>query len=100
MILMFFILILRPIELVVNTGIAVLSFVLLLIISPLSILFILGNGGYVFLTGLAVMLTVGVLRYRGVLRDAVLTEAMEKSEEIEKLNRSLEASLKEKETLL
>lgn len=46
------------------------------------------------------MLTVGVLRYRGVLRDAVLTEAMEKSEEIEKLNRSLEASLKEKETLL
>jgi two-component sensor histidine kinase len=97
---MFFILILRPIELFAYALMAVFTFIGVLLLSSVDAVYILGNGGFVFLTVLIVMLIIGVLRYRGVLRDAVLTERIREAKEIEKLNVSLETSIKEKETLL
>lgn len=79
---------------------AVLSLLSILLFSPNEALFIFGNGAYVFLTVVVVMLTIGVLRYKGVLRDAILTERIRKAQDIVTLNTSLEVSIKEKEILL
>lgn len=97
---MFFILILRPIELFLYTAMAVVSLIVILVLSPIEVVYILGNGAYVFMTVLVVMLTIGVLRYKGALRDAVLSARIVKAQEIEVLNTTLEKSVKEKETLL
>lgn len=100
MIIMFFILILNHIELILFSCIASLSFVAVLIFNPADFIFIFGNGGYVFVTILVIMICIGVFRYRGVLRDARLAARIKESKEIYELNISLEASIKEKETLL
>jgi len=100
MIVMFFILILNYIELIIFTVMAALTFMAIVIFNPADTVFIFGHGGYVFLTILLVMIAIGVLRYKGVLRDASLTARINEAEEIQELNISLETSVKEKETLL
>ncbi|RYM32561.1 sensor histidine kinase [Brumimicrobium glaciale] len=97
---MFFILILRPVELFAYSAMSVLAVLSIIIFSPFDSLYILGHGGYVFLAVLIVMVVIGILRYKGVLREAFLTNKIGEATEIEKLNVSLAGSLKEKETLL
>lgn len=100
LLLMFFILILRPIELFAYSSMSILAVVSITILSPFDSLFLLGHGGFVFLAVLLVMVVIGILRYKGVLREAFLTNKIGEATEIEKLNVSLAGSLKEKETLL
>lgn len=100
MIIMFFILILNYFELIIFTSIATLTFIAVLIFNPEDLVFLLGHGGFVFLTILLIMIVIGFLRYKGTMRDASLTVRISEAQEIEKLNISLEVSLKEKETLL
>ncbi|PKR79904.1 hypothetical protein CW751_12530 [Brumimicrobium salinarum] len=97
---MYIILILRPLELFLYTLISLLSFGLIVLLSPFDFFFILANGGFVYLTVLAVMASVGILRFKGVMRDAVIAEKIKETKKIEQLNTTLEQSLKEKDTLL
>ncbi|HLV40921.1 MAG TPA: sensor histidine kinase, partial [Brumimicrobium sp.] len=100
MIVIFFILILSQIELILFTAITTLSFTFVLVFNPAEITYIFGHGGYVFLTILLMMIAIGALRYKGALSDASLAARIQKAKEIEGLNISLEASVKEKEILL
>lgn len=96
----FFILVLRPIEMFLNVLIGISSIIFFIVYSDFETSFIFANGGYVFLTVMLSMLAIGILRFKGVLRDAILVEKIKEAEVVEKLNTSLAASLKEKETLL
>ena len=100
MIIMFFILILNYFELIIFSSIATLTIIAVLIFNPADSVFIFGHGGFVFITILIIMIVIGFLRYKGTMRDASLTARINEAQEIEKLNVSLEVSLKEKETLL
>lgn len=100
MIVMFFILILNKVELAIFTVIALLSLSAVFVLNPAGILFIVGHGGYTFITILSVMIVLGAFRYKGALRDASLAARINEAKEIEALNVILEASVKEKETLL
>ena len=100
MMVMFFILILNYLELIIFSFTTVITFALILIFNPADVLFIMGNGGYVFLTILLVMIAIGILKYKGAMRDARIASRIQKAKEIEELNISLEQSLKEKENLL
>jgi len=100
MIVMFFILILNKVELAIFTVIALLSLSAVFVFNPAGILFIVGHGGYTFITILSVMIVLGVFRYKGALRDASLAARINEAKEIEALNVILGASVKEKETLL
>lgn len=100
MMLMFFILILNYLELILFSLISGITFTLVLLLNTTDVVFILGNGGFVFLTILVIMIAIGILKYKGVMRDASIAIQIQGSKEIEKLNLSLEKSLKEKEILL
>lgn len=100
LLLMFLILILRPVELFVYSSMSLLSIVGVIVFSPFDTLFILGHGGFVFLAILILMVIIGVLKYKGILREAILTVKLGETTEIQSLNTSLSISLKEKEILL
>lgn len=99
-IVMFFILILDWKSLTSFVLITTLSFLAVLKYSNYGVIDILGNGGFVFLTLFFIMIAFGILRYKGVMRDASLTAEIEKAREIQELNINLENANKEKETLL
>lgn len=99
-IVMFFMLILDWKDLILFILIGALSFAAVLKFSTYSPVDVLGNGGFVFLTLFFIMIAFGILRYKGVMRDASLTAEIEKAREIQELNVSLKNANKEKETLL
>lgn len=99
-ILMFFVLILTPIEILIFVLIALTTFALSVVLSAHSAVDFFKHGGFVFLTILAIMIVFGYLRYQGVLRDVSLAAEIENAKEIKELNSTLEQANKEKETLL
>lgn len=100
LIVMFFILVLKWIDLVIFALITLLSFSSLFIFSSYSAYDIFGHGGFMFLTILAFMIVIGVLRYNGILMDVSLAKDIEKAEEMKQMNTVLENTNKEKEVLL
>ncbi len=100
MIVMFFILVLKWIDLFVFASITVLSFCSLFIFSNYSAYDVLGHGGFMFITILGIMTVIGALRYKGILMDVSLAKDIEKSKEIKEMNAVLENTNKEKEVLL
>lgn len=100
MIVMFFILILNWKDLLAFILIVLLSFIFILMYSPLSYLDIFGHGGFVFLTIFFIMIIFGYLRYQGTLRDISLAVEIERAKETKELNIILESANRDKETLL
>lgn len=100
MIVMYLILIIRYIDIIGFTILATLGFVAILLFSEHSLITILGNGGFSFLTIILLLIVFAVLKYKGILRDLSLTAEIEKARETEELNKTLQVANKEKETLL
>jgi two-component sensor histidine kinase len=100
MIIMYMILIIRFIDIVVFSLLAILGLISIILFGEHSFIRILGNGGFSFLTVIVLLIIFAILRYKGILRDISLTAEIEKARETEELNKTLKAANKEKETLL
>lgn len=100
MIVMFFILVLKWIDLILFALIVVISFSSIFVFGNQTPYDIFGHGGFMFLTILTLMFFIGVLRYKGILMDVRLSRDIEKANEIQKMNVVLENANKEKEVLL
>lgn len=100
MIVVFFMLIIRFKDILWFSIQIVLAFIAILQFGDHSVMFVMANGGFSFLTIFVLMIFFAILRYRGVLRDVSLAVEIEKAKETEEMNKVLEAANKEKETLL
>ena len=100
MIVMFFILVLKWVDLILFTLIVIVSFSTLFAFNVFTPYEIFGHGGFMFLTIFVLMVFIGVLRYKGVLMDLRMSKDIEKAKEIQEMNVVLANSNKEKEVLL
>ncbi len=100
MIVMYLILVIRYIDIVFFSLIALSALAAIFFFSRHEATVILGQGGFSFLTITVLLILFAALRYKGILRDVSLSAEIEKARETEELNKTLQIANKEKETLL